>query len=48
MSNENNSPPVTANHCLFPKLIRMNNTTIKVRYKGSCLKQYKVTFIPKI
>ena len=30
-------PPFTVNHGLLPKLIRMNNSRIKVEFKGSCL-----------
>ena len=30
----------------FPKLVWMNNSTIRVEFKGRCLKQEKVTFTP--
>ena len=40
-------PRATTNHSLSPKLIWMNNLRIRVRFKGSWLKQDKITFVPK-
>ena len=45
--NEKIKPPITANHNLSPKLIWMNNSKIRVRFRGSCLKQDKITFTPR-
>ena len=44
LSNEKIKPPITANSSLSPKLTRMNNSRIGLRYEGSCLKRAKVTF----
>ena len=46
LSNEKIKPPITANYNLFPKHIWMNNSKMRVRFKGSCLKQDKVPFTP--
>ena len=45
--NEKVKPPVTANYSLSPKVIRMYNSSIGVKFKGSCFKQDKVTFTPR-
>ena len=45
--NEKIKRPIIVNYNLSPKQIWMNNLRIGVRFKGSCLKQDKVTFIPK-
>ena len=47
MSNEKIKPPITANYSLPLKLIWMNNSKIRVEFKGSCLEQDKVTFTPR-
>ena len=47
LSNEKIKPPITANYNLFPKHIWMNNSKMRVRFKGSCLKQDKVPFTPR-
>ena len=44
LSNEKIKPPIKANNSLSPKLIRICNSRIRVRVKGSCFKQDKVTF----
>ena len=41
LSNEKIRPPITANHSLSPKLIWINNSGIRVRFKVDCLKQQK-------
>ena len=46
MSNEKVKPSLTANHSLSLKRLGMNNSTIRVEFKGSYLKQDKVTFNP--
>ena len=40
-------PPYTANKSPSPKLVWMNNSRIKLEFKGSCLKQDKASFTPK-
>ena len=45
--NEKNQPPYIANKDLSPKLEWMNNSRIKLEFKGSCLKQDKASFTPK-
>ena len=45
MPNESINPPYTANHGLSPKLLWMNNSRIRLEFKGSCLKQDKVTCV---
>ena len=47
LPNEKIKPPLTANQILFLKLVWMNNSRIRVRFKGSCLKQDKVTYNPR-
>ena len=46
MSNKKINPPYTTNHSLSPKIVWMNNYRIRLEFKGSCLKQDKVTFTP--
>ena len=46
MSDEKIKPPYTTSKCLFPKLV-WYNSGIKLKFKGSCLKQDKATFTPK-
>ena len=46
MSNEKFTPHFTSNNSLSPKLVWMNNSRIKLEFKGSCLKQDKAPFIP--
>ena len=36
----------TANKSLSPKLVRMNNSRIRLRFTGSCLRQEFATFTP--
>ena len=38
LSNEKIKPPYTTNKSLFPKKVWMNNSRIKLEFKGSCLK----------
>ena len=47
MSNEKIKPHITANHSLSAKLVWMSSSRTRVRLKGSCFKQDKVTFTPK-
>ena len=44
LSNEKFKPFITANNSLSPKVRYINNSRIRVEFKGSCLKQDKVTF----
>ena len=46
ISNESIKPPTTSNNSLNPRL-SYNDTKIKVRFTGSCLKQPKSTFTHK-
>ena len=46
MSNEKIKPPYAANKSFSPKLVWVNNSKIRLRFTGSCLKQDKATFIP--
>ena len=46
MSDEKIKPPYTTSKCLSPKLV-WYNSGIKLKFKGSCLKQDKATFTPK-
>ena len=39
-------PAIIANNSLFPKLLWMNNSKIRVQHKGSSL-QDRMTFIPR-
>ena len=39
-------PPFTSNKNLSPKLAWMNNSRIKLKFKGNILKQDKATFTP--
>ena len=45
MSNEKIRPPTTSNNIRSPKL-KWHNSRIRVEFKGSCVKQVKVTFTP--
>ena len=45
LSNEKMKPPTTSNNSLSPNL-KQYNSKIRVKYKGSYLKQSKVTFTP--
>ena len=47
MSNKTIKPPFRTNHSLSSKLVWLNNSIIRLRFKKSCLKQDKVTFTPK-
>ena len=47
MSNEKIKTHITGNHSLSPKLTWINNSKIRVRFKGSCLKQDKIIFTPR-
>ena len=38
-------PLITTNHNFPPKLRWMNNSRIRIEFKGSCIKQNKMTFI---
>ena len=44
MSNEKIEPPFTENKRLSPKLVLMNNSEIRLRFTGSCLRQEFATF----
>ena len=44
MSNEKIKPLITTNQSLSPKLRWMNNSRIRIEFKGSCVKQNKMTF----
>ena len=44
LSNEKINPPFTANKSFSPKNLWMHNSKIRLEFKGSCLKQDKVTF----
>ena len=47
MSNEKIKPPVTADKSLSPKLARINESRIILRFTGNCLRQEFATFTPK-
>ena len=47
LPNETIRLPVTENHSFSPKIVSVNNSRIRVRFKGTCLKQDKVTFTPR-
>ena len=48
MSNEKFKPPYTANKCLSPKLTWMNDSRIRLEFKGGCLWQKdEATYTPK-
>ena len=40
------NPPFTANQILSPQRVWMNNSRIRLQFKGSWLKHYKVTITP--
>ena len=46
LSNEKTKPSTTANKSLSPKL-KWHISKTRVEFKGSCLKQEKVTFTPR-
>ena len=46
MSNEKFTTPYTANKSLSSKLVWMNNSRIRLEFKGNCLKQDKAPFTP--
>ena len=46
LSNEKINSPYTTNHKLSPKIVWMNYSRIRLEFKGSWLKQDKVTFTP--
>ena len=46
MSKEKLRSRFTSNKSLSPKLVLMNNSGIKLEYKGSFLKQVKAPFTP--
>ena len=47
MSNEKFTSPYIANASVSPKLVWMNNSRIRLKFKGNCLKQGdKTPFIP--
>ena len=48
MSNEKFTSTYIANVSICPKLIWMNNSRIRLKFKGSCLKQDKAVYTPKI
>ena len=47
LSNEKIKPPVTADKSLSPKLARINESRIILRFTGNCLRQEFATFTPK-
>ena len=44
LSNEKIKSPITANHSFSPKLRWMHNSRTRIEFKGSCIKQDKITF----
>ena len=46
LSNEKFAPPFTLNRSLSPKLVSMNNSRIRLEFKGSCSKQDNEPFTP--
>ena len=46
MLNKKTEPQFTANRSLSPKLVCMNNSKIRLRFTGSCLRQEFATFVP--
>ena len=46
MWNEKVEPPFTANKSLYPKLVWMNNSRIRLTFTRSCLRQEFATFTP--
>ena len=44
LSDENTKPPFSSNYSLSPKLVWMNSSRIRIEFKGSSLKQGKITF----
>ena len=47
LSNEKIKAPVMAKYSPSPKRTWMNNSKIRVRFKGSCLKLDRITFTPR-
>ena len=47
LSNEKVKPPFTADKSRSPKLAWINESRIRLRFKGSCLKQEFLTFTSK-
>ena len=47
LSKEKIRPRITTNHILSRKLRFMSNLRIRVKFKGSCLKQGNVSFTPR-
>ena len=43
LSNEKIKPTYTSNKRLYPKLVWMNNSRIRLEFKASCLKQEDTT-----
>ena len=48
LSNGKIKRPFTANQNLSPVFVWMNNSKIRIRFTGSCLKHNKVTVNPRI
>ena len=46
MSNKKTGPTFTANKCFSPKLTWINNSKIRLRFTGSCLREELTTFTP--
>ena len=46
LSNEKFMPPFTSDKSLSPRLVWMNNSRIRLEFKGSFLKQDKAPFTP--
>ena len=46
MPNQKIKPRFTINHSLSPKPIWINSSRIRLKFKGSCLKQENVIFTP--
>ena len=46
LSNETFMLPFTSNKSISPKLVWMNNSRIRLEFKGTCLKQEKAPFTP--
>ena len=48
LSNESIKPPATSDNSLNPATHYNDSAKIRVKFDGSCLKQDKVTFTPKV
>ena len=44
LSNEKFTAPFTSNKSLSPKVVCMNNSRIRLEFKGTCLKQDKAPY----